>query len=107
MLTQLRLMHCALDLRAAWPFVKQHMYFMRSSTFACGTCRYKGTKEQIAALLASRETPSRQRVACRLLVCEKTILHDALDAVMALPHAPKESALQVTLDECSKFVKLR
>jgi hypothetical protein len=71
------------------------------------TCRYDGTKEQIAEKLNSPDTPLRQKVACRLLLCEKTILHDVLDEVMALPHVPKESALQVTLDQGSRYVELR
>jgi hypothetical protein len=70
-------------------------------------CRYARTKQQDEELLKQESTPVRQKVACRLLICEKEAIHHALDAVVAMPHAPKESTLQVTLDECSRFVKLR
>ena len=44
-----------------------------------------------------------------MLICEKTVLHDALDAVMALPFAPAASRLQsaLSLDDYAKHVMLR
>lgn len=57
-------------------------------------------------LIANADTPVRQKVACRMLVCEKEILHAALDEVMALPHAPRESEMVSRLDANSSFVRL-
>lgn len=70
-------------------------------------CRYDRTRQQDKEVLEQAETPVRQKVACRLLICEKDALHAALDAVVALPYAPKESTLQVTLEQCSQFVNLQ
>jgi hypothetical protein len=48
---------------------------------------------QDAELLQDDSLPARQRVACRLLVCEKRILHDALDDLMTVECAPTTSDL--------------
>lgn len=41
-----------------------------------------------------------------MLVCEKEILHAALDEVMALPNAPRESEMVSRLDANSTYVRL-
>jgi hypothetical protein len=64
------------------------------------------TIEEDKALIGDSTTPVRQKVACRMLVCEKEILHDALDALMELPFAPTESQLLSPLDVTNKHVKL-
>lgn len=41
-----------------------------------------------------------------MLVCEKEILHDALDALMELPNVPVESEMSTPLNVDNEFLKL-
>jgi hypothetical protein len=47
--------------------------------------------DQDIVLIQDESTPARQRVACRLLLCEKQILNDALTDLMQLECAPATS----------------
>lgn len=76
-------------------------------TDCCVWCRYERNIEEDKALIANPDTPVRQKVACRMLVCEKEILHAALDEVTSLPHAPRESEMMSHLDANNSFIKLQ
>lgn len=70
-------------------------------------CRYDRTIDEDRALIADANTPVRQKVACRMLVCEKEILHDALDALMELPFGPTSSKMESPLDATNQYLKLQ
>jgi hypothetical protein len=70
-------------------------------------CRYDRAIDEDRALIEDNDTPVRHKVACRLLVCEKEMLHDVLDDVVALPFAPKISNFALAVDGASKCVKLQ
>lgn len=80
------------------------MYWKLIVWFSC--CRYDRTIDEDKELVQDPKTPVRQKVACRMLVCEKEILHDALDALMGLPNVPIESDMSTPLDVDNEFLKL-
>lgn len=69
-------------------------------------CRYDRTIDEDKVLIQDPNTPVRQKVACRMLVCEKEILHSALDDLMSLPYTPSESDMSTPLDVDNELLKL-
>lgn len=70
-------------------------------------CRYDRTIDEDKVLIDDPNTPVRQKVACRMLVCEKEILHGALDALMALPNTPSASDMLTPLDVDNEVLQLK
>lgn len=69
-------------------------------------CRYDRTIDEDKALAQDPSTPVRQQVACRMLVCEKEILHEALDALMELPNVPLESEMATPIVVDNEYLRL-